>query len=267
MSAPIAFLTQKISEQSKEITDLKGGFLLGAGYDGDKKLAYLKFLDTVSQSICYYYDNSGHRPYCYSKKTPSELQQLLKRPDVIAIRKEEKLEPISDQKIEVSKIITSDPLAIGGSPNSLRNIEDCYEADIKYYENYLYDLGLIACTYYDLEKGVISKSTISYTEDMSSVLQGVIGSQDASMAKYTRDWAFILAQPFPYIKRAAIDIEVFAEAENRLPDPEKAEQPIISISVVGNDGQRKAFVLRRTDVEPGDDKLPEGADLIYYAAV
>ncbi|MDG7034770.1 MAG: ribonuclease H-like domain-containing protein [Nitrososphaerota archaeon] len=264
MSAPIAFLTQKISEQSKGITDLKGGFLLGAGYDGDKKLAYLKFLDTVSQSICYYYDNSGHRPYCYSKKTPSELQQLLKRPDVIAIRKEEKLEPISDQKIEVSKIITSDPLAIGGSPNSIRNIEDCYEADIKYYENYLYDLGLIACTYYDLEKGVISKSTISYTEDMSSVLQGVIGSQDASMAKYTRDWAFILAQPFPYIKRAAIDIEVFAEAENRLPDPEKAEQPIISISVVGNDGQRKAFVLRRTDVEPGDDKLPEGADLIYY---
>jgi len=264
MSAPITYLTQKINDQSKGITDLKGGFLVGAGYDGDKKLAYLKFLDTVSQTICYYYDNSGHRPYCYSKKAPSELQHLLKRPDVITIEKESKLEPLTDQIIEVSKIITSDPLAIGGSFNSIRNTEDCYEADIKYYENYLYDLGLIACTYYDLERGAISKSTISYTEDMSSVLQGVISSQDKEMAKYTREWAYILAQPFPYIKRAAIDIEVFAEAENRLPDPEKAEQPIISISVVGNDGQRKAFVLRRTDVGPGDDKLPDGADLIYY---
>ena len=260
-------LIQFVNGVVADTSNLERGFLLGAGYDGDRKVAYLKILDPNTQKVYYYYDKTFHKPYCFSKKSPSELAYLRKRDDVEDIVVEEKWDPLTDNMIEVSKIITKDPLAVGGHPSekSIRNIETCYEADIKYYENYLYDLGLIPGTFVKLENNKVQEILNEFSEEMQIALKEAIQESDEYLKKYIEEYAALLSQPFPQIKRAAIDIEVLTEIENRLPDPEKATQPIISIALAGNDGKKVVFAIRRNDVETGSaPEMPKDVELKFF---
>jgi len=260
-------LIQFVNRVVADTSNLERGFLLGAGYDGDRKVAYLKILDPNTQKVYYYYDKTFHKPYCFSKKSPSELAYLRKRDDVEDIVVEEKWDPLTDNMIQVSKIITKDPLAVGGHPSekSIRNIETCYEADIKYYENYLYDLGLIPGTFVKIENNKVQEILNEFSEEMQIALKEAIQESDEYLKKYIEEYAALLSQPFPQIKRAAIDIEVLTEVENRLPDPEKATQPIISIALAGNDGKKVVFAIRRNDVETGSaPEMPKDVELKFF---
>ncbi|MFP3131309.1 MAG: DNA-directed DNA polymerase I [Nitrososphaeria archaeon] len=260
-------LIQFVNGVVADTSNLERGFLLGAGYDGDRKVAYLKILDPNTQKVYYYYDKTFHKPYCFSKKSPSELAYLRKRDDVEDIVVEEKWDPLTDNMIEVSKIITKDPLAVGGHPSekSIRNIETCYEADIKYYENYLYDLGLIPGTFVKLENNKVQEILNEFSEEMQTALKEAMLESDEYLKKYIEEYAALLSQPFPQIKRAAIDIEVLTEIENRLPDPEEATQPIISIALAGNDGKKVVFAIRRNDVETGSaPEMPKDVELKFF---
>jgi DNA polymerase I len=50
----------------------------------------------------------------------------------------------------------------------------------------------------------------------------------------------------------------------RIPDPEKAEWPIISVALVGNDGRKEVFVLNREDVEEGKAQIPQGTQVLRF---
>lgn len=120
--------------------------MVSATYDGETKVAVLKFYNPNTQRIHLWYDNTGHKPYCYSKLPKDQLKDLENRSDVIKpLMTEKKKDLLNDSTIELTKIIATDPLAIGGtsSERSIRNVIEAWEADIKYYENYLYDKGLI----------------------------------------------------------------------------------------------------------------------------
>ncbi len=256
-----------LNDVVKDTPELDKGFLLGAGYDGDRRVAYLKILDPETQKVRYYYDKTLHKPYCFSKKSPAELAYLRKRDDVEDIVVEQKWDPLTDTTIQVSKIITKDPLAVGGHPSekSIRNIETCYEADIKYYENYLYDLGLIPGTFVKVENGSVKEIQSEFSEDMQNALKEAMKESDDYLRKYIEEFASLLSQPFPEIKRAAIDIEVLTEVENRLPDAEKASQPIISISLAGNDGRKVVYAIRRNDVELGNvPEMPKDVEIKFF---
>ncbi|MDP8023884.1 MAG: DNA-directed DNA polymerase I [Nitrososphaeria archaeon] len=256
-----------LNDVVKDTPELDKGFLLGAGYDGDRRVAYLKILDPETQRVRYYYDKTLHKPYCFSKKSPAELAYLRKRDDVEDIVVEQKWDPLTDTTIQVSKIITKDPLAVGGHPSekSIRNIETCYEADIKYYENYLYDLGLIPGTFVKVENGSVKEIQSEFSEDMQNALKEAMKESDDYLRKYIEEFASLLSQPFPEIKRAAIDIEVLTEVENRLPDAEKASQPIISISLAGNDGRKVVYAIRRNDVELGNvPEMPKDVEIKFF---
>ncbi len=260
-------LVNKVNGAVKEAESLDSGFLLGAGYDGDKGLAYLKILDPSQQVVYYYYDKMGHRPYCYSKKTPAELAYLRKRQDVIDIVEVKKWDPLTDKEITVSKIITKDPLAVGGSTGekSIRNLETCYEADIKYYENYIYDTGLIPGTFVSVKDGKVTELPASLSNEMRGALNEALSSSDEYLRQQIEEYASLLSQPFPNIKRAAMDIEVLSETENRLPDAEKATQPIISVALSGNDGLKRVYLLVRTDVDAGDfNDMPKDVEVLKF---
>jgi hypothetical protein len=84
-----------------------------------------------------------------------ELSDIRSRKDVIEIRDEERLDLLSDQQIKVRKIVTTDPLAVGGGTDSIRDKITAWEADIKYYENFAYDRGLKMGTYYRVSGGKV----------------------------------------------------------------------------------------------------------------
>jgi hypothetical protein len=68
------------------------------------------------------------------------------------------------------------------------------------------------------------------------------------------DWAQLLNQPIPKIRRLSLDIEVESEI-GRIPDPNLAEKKVTAIGFEGSDGLKKIFVLRRDGIKDGTNYL------------
>jgi len=189
----------------------------------------LKFYDQASGRFWLWRDNTGHRPYCYTRVGIEELTEIRARNDVVDIIEEEKLDLLKDARVNVRKIITTDPLAIGGGNNSIRDQVKAWEADIKYYENYAYDRGLRMGTYYRVAEGKVIPVEHPVPERVAHSLDKILSNNPSEFVPYLRAWAELLGEPLCDFRRAALDIEVANEA-GRLPDPEDPKQPVIAVS-------------------------------------
>jgi DNA polymerase I len=253
----------KLEELTRPVTELDSSLLISATYDGEKRLAVLKFYDPTKHRVFLWQDNSKHKPYAFSKESPDEIRKTIgKRNDVLEIRTVEKYEPLSDSNIKLSQIITTDPLAIGGGQNSIRDVITAWEADIKYYENYIYDKGLLVGTFYRIKNGLVEPVPFETPSEVQIALQRTLAASRPEMKRAIADWASLLNQPLPYLKRAALDIEVLS-TENRIPNPQDAAYPVVAASLMSKDSTT-VYLLNRTDVELGHRDLPEGTDVRFY---
>ena len=258
---------------SEQIKSMPPSMLVSAAYDSQKKSAVLKFYDPESQKIILWADEINHKPYCYSKLNLEELDFLNERTDVIKIETVKRHDMLNDQEINVSKIIVEDPLAIGGTSTekSIRNIIETWESDIKYYENYLYDRSFIVGKYYEVKDGKIIPHDLEISDEVRLALKRLLWdkiSNDSMVdskqfQEHISEWAELLNQPIPKIKRLSIDIEVESEI-GRIPDPKVAEKMVTAISFVGSDGLKQIFVLKRADVEEGTNELPTDVKVVFY---
>lgn len=256
-------LRKKIIELTTEVSDLEPSILVSATYDGARRVAVLKFYDPRRNRIYLWSDNTGHKPYCYSRDTVAQVKSQVKGRanilDVVSVRKKDLL---ADKEIEVSQIIAADPLAIGGQDRSLRNEMTLWEADIKYYENYAYDHGLLFGAYYRINKGVIQATPFETPKEVGESLKKTIELAKPEMRKAIADWAALLNQPLPDLKRAALDIEVLSP-ENRIPNPQEAMYPVVGASIVSKDLKR-TYLLERKDSELGHNELPVGTEAFFF---
>jgi DNA polymerase, archaea type len=254
-------------------TTMSPALLVSATYDSQKKSAVLKFYEPVSQKVLLWTDNTGHKPYCYSKLEPEELRFLLDRKDVIKLEKIQKQDLLKDRPINVTKIIVTDPLAIGGTQTdkSIRNIIETWESDIKYYENYLYDNSLIVGRYYVLENDKLKEFSYPIPDEVQLALKGLLYDKVTNTGiidqKEFQDnisaWANLLNQPIPKIRRISFDIEVESEI-GRIPDPKIAEKKITAIGFCGSDDVKQVFVLKRTERKDGTNELPSDVKVTFY---
>ena len=235
-------LAARLSELTKPASEIDEALLASAAYDGDLRLAILKFYDQKAGRFWLWRDNTGHKPYCYTRLEKDELQAVKSRKDVIDIVEEERLDLLEDSKVKVRKIITTDPLAIGGGTDSIRDMIRAWEADIKYYENYAYDRGLRMGTYYSVRGGRVVPLTHDVPERVSRSLEEVTRRNPKEFQPYLREWAELLSEPLCDFRRVALDIEV-ANEEGRLPDAEEPKQPVIAVSFF-NDQEKTVYVLR-----------------------
>jgi len=235
-------LAAKLSDLTKPVVELEKGMLASASYDGDKRRALLKFYDEKSGRFWIWEDNTGHRPYCYTRLAMNELDQVKARKDVVEIVEEERLDLLNDVRVNLRKIVTTDPLAIGGGNDSIRDLIRAWEADIKYYENFAYDRGLRMGTYYRVSHGSVIPLTHEVPDKVNKSLEEVAVRNPAEFQPYLRDWAELLSEPLANLRRVALDIEVDNE-EGRLPDVENPKQPVIAVSFF-NDEEKLVYLLK-----------------------
>lgn len=257
----------------ERISSMPPAMLVSATYDNTTRSAVLKFYEPESKKLILWTDEIGHKPYCYSKLDLDELDFLQNREDVLEIKKVKLHDLIRDEEIDVSKITVSDPLAIGGTTGekSIRNVIETWESDIKYYENYLYDRSLIVGKYYEITDGKIKPHDLEISDEVKIALKSLLwdkvdsGSMvDAKEFKECiTDWADLLNQPIPKIKRLSVDIEVEAEI-GRIPDPKLAEKKVTAVGFKGTDGFDQIFVLRTEDTEQGKNELDENVKVVFY---
>ena len=260
--------------EKNEMENMPYGLLISATYNSQKNAAVLKFYDPTSQRIFLWADKSGHKPYCYSKLSPDEIPtEISERDDVIEIKQVKLLDILNDKPINVSKIVVKDPLAIGGTQTnkSIRNLIDTWESDIKYYENYLYDNSLIVGKYYKIENDAIIPYDLEISDETQLSLKNMLLDKQSDtnlpdpkqFDEHVAQWANLLNQPIPKIKRVSMDIEVESEV-GRIPDPKTAEKKITAVGFEGSDGLKQVFILRRSGIEEGVNELLSGVKIIFY---
>ena len=259
--------------ETEKIESMPPAMLVSATYDNNSKSVVLKFYEPESQKLILWKDQTGHKPYCYSRLSPDELDFLQERDDVIEIKSVKRHDLIKDKEIEMSKITAMDPLAIGGTSGdkSIRNVIETWESDIKYYENYLYDRQLIVGKYYEIIKGEVKQHDLEISDEVKIALKSLLWDKVDSESmvngeefkKYISEWAELLNQPIPKIKRLSVDIEVEAEI-GRIPDPKIAEKKITAIGLKGSDGFDQIFVLKTEGTEQGNNELDSKIKVTFY---
>jgi len=261
-------------QEENKTENMPYGLLISATYNIQKHAAILKFYEPVSQRIFLWADKSGHKPYCYSKLSPDEIPtEISERDDVIEIKQVKLLDILHDKAIDVSKILVQDPLAIGGTQTSksIRNLIDTWESDIKYYESYLYDSSLIVGKYYKIENDTVVPYDLEISDETKLSLKSMLLDKQSDtnlpdpkqFDEHVSQWANLLNQPIPKIKRISLDIEVESEI-GRIPDPKIAEKRITAVGFEGSDGLKQVFVLRKSGIEEGVNELLPGVKIVFY---
>ena len=262
------------SSAVEEVTvTMPPALLVSATYDSQKKSAVLKFYDPVSQKVLLWTDNTGHKPYCYSKLKPEDLTFLSERKDVLKLENTPKQDLLKDRTINVTKIIVTDPLAIGGTQTdkSIRNVIETWESDIKYYENYLYDNSLVVGRYYVIEGGKLKAFSYEIPDEVQVALKGLLYDKVTSIGiidqkgfqDHITQWANLLNQPIPKIRRISFDIEVEAEI-GRIPDAKIADKKITAIGFCASDDLKQVFVLKRAGKAIGTSEIPPDVKVSFY---
>ncbi|CAD6521493.1 DNA polymerase [metagenome] len=260
-------------KETEKITSMPPSMLVSATYDNITRTAVLKFYEPISQKLILWNDESGHKPYCYSRLAPDELDFLQERDDILEIKSVKRHDLIKDEEVSLSKITVADPLTIGGTTGdkSIRNIIETWESDIKYYENYLYDRSLIVGKYYEIIDGKIKPHDLEISDEVKLALKSLLWDKVDSenmvdpkeFKELISDWADLLNQPIPRIKRLSIDIEVEAEI-GRIPDPKVAEKKVTAIGLKGTNDFDQIFVLRTEGTDEGTNELGKNIKIVFY---
>ena len=265
--------------------NLPPSYFVSATYDGQARKALIKLYEPTTGRIYFWLDNTGHQPYCLTNLSEIELEKLegvTKHPGFDRFEIVEKLDPLQDKTVKVTKIVTKDPLAIGGRPTGcIRDIipEDfpkvsetpvtpenikVWEANIKYYESYIYDAKLLPGMIYEVKNGNLTQKTLENTEKAVKQIRDTFKDATNEELDYIEEWARLLEYPAPKFRRVAIDIEVLAPIPTRVPDPREAVYPVICVSLYASDGLKKALILKREGAREGTEHLPADVETEYF---
>jgi DNA polymerase I len=265
--------------------NLPTSYFVSATYDGRSRKALIKLYEPESGEIYFWYDNSGHQPYCLTNLSPVELKKidrLMKHEGFDHFETEERFDALLDRNVKVTKIVATDPLAIGGRPQgTIRDIipedypqvsdtpvqpEDIkvWESRIKYYQSYIYDRQLLPGMVYEVKNGNLVPVTLKESEETLGQIKAIFKEETAEELQHVEDWARLMEYPAPKFRRAAIDIEVYAPISTRVPDPRQAEYPVICVSMYSSDNQKKVMLLKREGMREGNEHLPADVKLEYY---
>ncbi len=243
--------------------------LLSVLFDGSKGKALCKLYDPENNKIYFWYDNTGHKPYCLSDLPPEKVKRLpvVTHPGFRRVEVVEKYDPLSGRIVKMSKIIAEDPLSIGGGHKSIRDLlPKAWEARIRYHNCYIYDRQLIPGLFYRIDDGSLKLVHYDVPEEVKrEVLKHFEGEPD-EVIEMLNEWLPLFLCPAPDIPRLAIDIEVYTPEPDKIPEPSEAEYPVICIAFASSTGLKKVFLLRRSDLEFGGkpSSLPSDVELVFF---
>src|SRR3989337_2095724 len=264
--------------------NLPPSYFVSATYDGRHRKAVIKLYEPTSGRIYFWYDNTGHKPYCLTNLSLTELKKiprLMQHEGFDHFETEEKFDALSFKNIKVTKIVTNDPLAIGGKPqgtirdiipedyprnkNAMANAEEpkVWEARIKYYQSYIYDRQFLPGMIFEVKNGNLIPVTLPETEKTLTQIQSIFKEATEEEHEFIQEWARLLEYPAPKFHRAAIDIEVYSPTSTRVPDPREATCPVICCSVYTSDNQKKVLMLKREGIREGKEHLPTDIIIEY----
>ncbi|MEM1947980.1 MAG: DNA-directed DNA polymerase I [Candidatus Caldarchaeum sp.] len=225
-------------------------FLLGVGYDGQERKAFLKLLDTETGTVRIVFDETEHRPYCITNVPVPDLEKntALKEAGAVEFLEVEKYDSLYDRVAKMTLIKASDPLAVGGGKKSIREIVPSWEADIPYHLNYIYDMQLIPSMVYEAANGKLNPV---YGDEavVNNILKKFFSSKKPEEIVEIKKWLKILESEHPPIDFTGLDIEILGDSPMRVPSPSNPVDRVVAVSFSGTNNLSKVLVLKRDGVD------------------
>ncbi len=222
--------------EPKEVEEGQDLFLLSVEYDSERNTALLKFYDENTGNVLIVRDKTNHRPYFLTNQlTEMQKEEIKKRygEKVIKIEDVTKYHPLMDKTIKMSKIIVSDPLAVGGRGGLREKIgeDNSWEAWIPYHLNYIYDNYLWPSHYHKLDNGIAKPLKLSELKVPKEKIDEILSSVEDDLKPLAEKFLPALLARIPEIEFISVDIEV--AGGGRIPQSDEPIYPIIAISLTG----------------------------------
>ncbi len=246
------------------------GVLLNIEYDGEKGLAKLKLYNPSSMKIYEWLDNTEHHPYCitdYSRSELAKIKDIVEHKGFLKLEETTKCVLLHDKEQQLVSIVASDPLAIGGRRDSIREKlgrERCWEANIRYTRCYTYDKALTPGLYYRIKEGNLLPVPQEFSAQDAAKIRGLFEA-DSEESKLAEEYLPLFLAPAAYLPRISLDIEVESPHADRIPDPATAEHPVIAVALSDDTQAGIVFVLHRnTDQDAKEPQLPKRVAHQYF---
>lgn len=249
--------------------NLPKAYLISASYNGEKGVAYLKLYEPKTNRFYFWYDTTGHKPYCLSNLSIEQLQEkdaLSTHRGLDHFEAIQKYDTLRDKEAQMTKIVATDPLAIGGRPSGcIRDIvPKAWEADIRYYESFIYDRRLALGMPYQVKDGNLLPIKPDVPSETLNGLRNLFTKESREFQEHIEHWANLFECRVPEFRRVALDIEVATDVPSRIPDPSEAAYPVVCATLLGSDGIKRVLLLRRLNVQEGSATLPSDVGVEYY---
>ncbi|MFX1318449.1 MAG: DNA polymerase domain-containing protein [Promethearchaeota archaeon] len=244
--------------------------LINIDYQGNVGAAKLKLYDTTSGQIYEWLDNTGHLPYCLTDLSREDLSQqndVVGHSGFLKFEEGSKYNLLRDSEEQYTIIVAKDPLAIGGRPDSIREKigrDHAWEADIRYTQCYTMDRALTPGLLYRVQKGRLVPVPQEFSAEDATKIRGLF-KDDKELSKLIEEYLPLFLTPASSLPRLAIDIEVESEFIDRIPDPEQAPQPIISVAVVDDTGVGRVLLLEQGSQGREARNLPDTVTVEKFA--
>ncbi|MBY9000944.1 MAG: ribonuclease H-like domain-containing protein [Candidatus Heimdallarchaeota archaeon] len=224
--------------------NLPPSILIDVKYDGKNKQAYVKLYNPEDDKVYRWYDKTNHLPYLLTTLSKANVEALIKnKEEFIGCEIVKKHDLLNDKTINLTKVLATNPLAIGGRQNSYRDIlSPSFEANIRYHLNYIYDRQLVPGTYYTIQNGKLISEVPKIRREVQEGILAIFKGQSPEIAELVKQYMPLFFAPIPNIKRCSVDIEIHSEP-NKIPDPNAAVEKVISIGISDTDGETCVYVL------------------------
>jgi DNA polymerase I len=240
---------QTLEEKGKDYIqiapdNLPPSILIDVKYDGKNERAYVKLFNPEDGRVYRWYDNTNHLPYLLTTLSKTQVEaQLKNEKEFIGCEIVKRHNLLNDKTINLTKVLATNPLAIGGKNNSYRDqLSPSFESNIRYHLNYIYDRHLVPGTYYKIQNGELINEKPKISLKVQEGIHAIFKGQSQEIARLVKQNIPLFFAPIPNIKRCSVDIELHSEP-NRIPDPNAAIEKVISIGISDTDGDTCVYVL------------------------
>jgi DNA polymerase I len=234
----------------KYATEVPPSILLSVRYDGESRCAFARLYDPDKKQLRDWKDNTGHLPYCYTDIPPEIIRKnfpkIVNHPGFKDLVVVEKHDLLSDKQIQMTKIVATDPLAIGGRTDSIREVlpDNIWEAKIPYHICYIYDRGLTPGMIYRVSENQLLPVESKIAGNLKIEFSQIFEKDPQEFRQLLPRLLPYFLEPTPDIRRVAVDIEVRQPILDRIPDATTAEHSVVAVSLASNDGLKEVYMLK-----------------------
>ena len=196
-------------------SDLGPSYLLSIDYaGGDIKKALARLYNPETKKIYFWYDNTNHKPYCYTDYPEQVVANKVGRhPGFLRTESVQLKDLLRDQMRTMTKVIADDPLSIGGKRDSIRErfiettqdmatVSHAWEANIRYRNCYTYDRDLVMGLPYKIVDGNLIRCDPKVDEAVLKEFKKTIGDSEG-LERIVDQYAPLFFTEVPDIRRIA----------------------------------------------------------------